>query len=318
MELRRYEARLGVWKVVLGTFIVGLAGVLIPGAVSFYTAYFDNERKRLELELSQQAAHQQYIKDFFTTAINQDIELRIRFADYFANLSGPQQEEMWQNYLVSLKTLRDANRTKINALENQLVAFKRKSPEEIDVAEFDRVNRELTWANSEVGYIATERSTVLAVHDSPVGKKVRLYRETTELVQRLAAAAGPLVENTADLARFWDLYRKDLIGVESPDFARIMVQIGNLFKSPDFKPGDAPEMKRLAEALAAVARDELANASQAGAQEDPQAQVQTAQFQQLQQQLQQLQQQQVQQQVQQLQQQQQQLQQQQQQVPQTQ
>src|SRR4029079_7309377 len=71
MELRRYEARLGVWKVVLGTFIVGLAGVLIPGAVSFYTAYFDNERKRLELELSQQAAHQQYIKDFFATAINQ-------------------------------------------------------------------------------------------------------------------------------------------------------------------------------------------------------------------------------------------------------
>ena len=38
LAFRRYEARLGFWKVVLGTFIVGLAGVLIPGAVSFYAA----------------------------------------------------------------------------------------------------------------------------------------------------------------------------------------------------------------------------------------------------------------------------------------
>ena len=74
LEFRRYEARLGVWKVVLGTLIVGLAGVLIPGAISSYSAYFENARKETELRLSQQTAHQQYIKDFFATAINQDIE----------------------------------------------------------------------------------------------------------------------------------------------------------------------------------------------------------------------------------------------------
>src|SRR5690242_13508525 len=102
IELRRYEARLGVWKVVLGTFIVGLAGVLIPGAINFYTAYFENERKHNELELSQQQAHEQYIKDFFSTAVNQDIELRIRFADYFAHLSGKDQAPLWQSYLDSL------------------------------------------------------------------------------------------------------------------------------------------------------------------------------------------------------------------------
>jgi hypothetical protein len=281
MELRRYEARLGVWKVVLGTFIVGLAGVLIPGAISFYTAYFDNERKKAEFELSQQAAHQQYIKDFFATAINQDIELRIRFADYFANLSGPLQEGMWQNYLTSLRELRDLKREKINELEGKLVAFKRMSPEDIDTAEYDRINRELAWANAEVGYIPTERSTVFAVGESPIGKKVRLYRETTELVQRLAAAGGPLVENPADLTRFWDLYRKDLIGVESPDFARVMIQIGNLLKSPSFSPADAPQVKALAEQLISVARDELASLSQAGLQQEQQ-QYQQQQQQQLQ------------------------------------
>jgi hypothetical protein len=268
MELRRYEARLGVWKVVLGTFIVGLAGVLIPGAVSFYTAYFDNARKETELALSQQAAHQQYIKDFFQTAINQDIELRIRFADYFANLSGPQQEGMWQKYLASLTETRSANRKKINALESQLVAFKRLSPEQIDIAEFDRINRELAWANAEVGYIPTERSAVFAVGESRTGRKLRLYRETTDLVQRLAASGGPLAENPGDLARFWDLYRKDLIGIESPEFSGIMVRIGNLLRSPNFSPADSPELKQLAEGLVAVARAELAGVSQAAVQQE--------------------------------------------------
>ena len=156
------------------------------------------------------------------------------------------------------------------------------SPEEIDTAEYDRINRELAWANAEVGYIPTERSTVFAVGESPIGKKVRLYRETTELVQRLAAAGGPLVENPADLTRFWDLYRKDLIGVESPDFARVMIQIGNLLKSPSFSPADAPQVKALAEQLVSVARDELASLSQAGLQQEQQQYQQQQQQQQIQ------------------------------------
>jgi hypothetical protein len=236
--------------------------------------------------LSQQWAHQQYIKDFFQTAINQDIELRIRFADYFANLSGPQQEKMWQNYLTSLIALRDANRKKINDLEGQLVAFKQLSPEKINIAEYDRINRELAWANAEVGYIPTERSAVFAVGETPTGKKVRLYRETTDLVQRLAASSGPLAENPADLTRFWDLYNKDLIGVESLQFSGIMIRIGNLLKSPNFGPADAPEVKRLADSLSAVARDELANLSQVSLQqEQQQQQYQQQQMQNTQQQL---------------------------------
>jgi len=274
MELRRYEARLGVWKVVLGTFIVGLAGVLIPGAVSFYTAFFDNERKRLEIEHAQQSAHQQYIKDFFATAVNQDIELRIRFAEYFANLSGPQQEEMWRNYLGSLTALRDGNREKINELESRLVAFKLQSPEQIDAAEYDRINRELAWANAEVGYIPTERSTVFAVGESPIGRKLRLYRETTELVQRLAASDAPLGETPDDFDRFWDLYRKDLIGVESQEFSGLMVQIGRLLKTPDVIPASNDLLKQLAEQLTGLARKELANLSQVSLQQEQQQQQQ--------------------------------------------
>jgi hypothetical protein len=219
LEVRRYEARLSFWKVVLGTFIVGLAGVLIPGAVNVYNIYFENIRKETEIKLSQQAAHQQYIKDFFTTAINQDIKLRIRFADYFAFLSGPDQEQSWRLYLEDMKKLRDENRNKINSVEKQLVDFKKQLPNQIDNAEFDRINRELAWANAEIGYVPTERSTVLSVGEGgQLGKKSRLYGEANDIVQRIASGAGPPLDG--DLARFWNLYRKDLIGVESPEFAR--------------------------------------------------------------------------------------------------
>jgi hypothetical protein len=87
MEFRKYEARLSVWKVVLGTMTVGVAGVLIPSMISFYSTYFETFRKDAEVRQLRQSSHQQYIKDFFDTAVNQDIELRIRFADYFANVS---------------------------------------------------------------------------------------------------------------------------------------------------------------------------------------------------------------------------------------
>ena len=296
LKFRRHEAWLGFWKVVLGTFIVGLAGVLIPGFVNFYSTKLENvrkdtelklenERKESELRLSQQAAHQQYIKDFFATAINQDIELRIRFAHYFANLSGPGQEQLWKNYLEDLQRLRDGNRETINELEKRLVDFKRQ-PDQIDNAEFDRINRELAWANMEIGYVPTERSTVIALADSnPIAKKVRLYKETTDLVQRLASGSAPLSERPGDLARFWDLYRKDLIGVESPIFSRSMVKTGRVLKSlNDLKLPPNQELGDLADELVSISQQELADFSQVAVQNQQQQQLQQQEQQQQQQQ----------------------------------
>ncbi len=276
LELRRYEARLGFWKVFWGTFIVGLAGIAIPGIISLFTVYSENERNETELRLSQEAAHQQYIKDFFGTAINQDIELRIRFAEYFANLSGPGQEKLWNNYLGSLKKLRVDNRKKINDLEKRLVDFKKMAPNEIDNAEFDRINRELAWALAEIGYVPTERSAVIASPGGgPIGKKTRLYKETTNLVRRLASGSEPLLEHSGDLARFWILYRKDLIGVESSEFARTMIEIGKVLNSlsaADSAPNT--ELKSLSEELSSISRQELAEISQAAVQQQQQQQQQ--------------------------------------------
>lgn len=274
LKFRYYDARLGVWKVVLGTMVIGLAGIIFPFAMQSYNSYFENQRKATELNYSQQAAHQQYIKDFFSTAINQDIELRIRFADYFANLSGPPQAPLWTSYRDSLKNLRDKRRERINELEKRLVELKKLPPDQIDNAEFDLVNRELIWANAEIGYVPSERSAIVtSPENSTAAKRARLYQETTDLVQRLANRNGPLTGQFDDLARFWNLYRRDLIGVESPAFARKMIAIGKeLQKLTTSNANSSPELQQLAVELLAISREELGDLAQVEGQQQQQQQ----------------------------------------------
>jgi hypothetical protein len=56
-------------------------------------------------------------------------------------------------------------------------------------------------------------------------------KRRTDLVRRLALANKPLTGDQADVVRFWVLYRRDLIGIESAAFPRIMVAIGEVLNS---------------------------------------------------------------------------------------
>lgn len=221
-ELRRYEARMGVWKVVFGTLIVGLAGVLIPGAIELYSSYFENQRKAAELDLAKQTAHQQYIKEFFQTAINQDIELRIRFANYFSELSDNQYKESWQGYFVNLANTRNDTRKKINTLEERL--YNLSNNEEVEEVLLAQTMRELGWAYNEIGYVPLERSTSPERESS--NNKIRLYRETINIIGSFLELKSEIDDQSSDYLRFWQLYKKDLIGVESPKVAGAMVRFG--------------------------------------------------------------------------------------------
>ncbi|MDQ0321793.1 hypothetical protein QO002_003931 [Pararhizobium capsulatum DSM 1112] len=252
IELRRYEARLGVWKVVLGTFIVGLAGVLVPGFINFYSALFENWRKEAELRAAQQTAHQQYIKDFLTTAVNQDIELRIRFANYFSKLSEPGQQDMWVVYRDELTKQRDAKRIMINELEARAYALAEDpAPNKI---EQELVARTLIWTYAEIGYVPFEQSKIAVVTNT----QQRLYRETTALVNRLVTLENPIDKTSQDFIRFWELYRRELIGVESPAFAANMIALGRLINTnvANQRPPDE-EMRRLADELESISEAEL-------------------------------------------------------------
>lgn len=42
--LRRYEARMKLLTIVLGTMVVGLAGVLVPGVINYASLVFDRHK----------------------------------------------------------------------------------------------------------------------------------------------------------------------------------------------------------------------------------------------------------------------------------
>jgi hypothetical protein len=262
IELRRYELRMSLWKVVLGTMIVGLAGIIIPGFVNFYSTHFESLRKDAELRNVQQVAHQQYIKDFFDTAVNQDIELRIRFATYFANLAGGDQRELWISYQESQTNLRDQLRTLIQDIESEMYKLDPNGNQEFSsnaiAVKYRELERNRDWAYREIGYVPIQSEAT----SIPLPTKQELYEEAVLLVTKLAANMEPLNVGSKDWARFWTLYHVDLIGVESSEFARIMVAIGTELKRlvAEQVPPDS-KLAALSIELDKRARDELAGAA---------------------------------------------------------
>ena len=180
--------------------------------------------------------------------------MRIRFANYFAHLSDPEQREDWSSYRKDLTDQRDERRTAINKLEARLVAIKKIPEDEVDVTELDRVIRELTWTYAEIGYVPLNRSVVTAISD----KKERLYDETVAVVRRLAEQDGPIQPESVDYQRFWELYRRELIGVESRSFAQKMITIGRVLTDLS-QSGAAPDnyLRALSDELAELATFEL-------------------------------------------------------------
>jgi hypothetical protein len=94
-------------------------------------------------------------------AIDQDIELRIRLAHYFANVLEGQYKVDWQAYENSLQLDRKTARTFINDNERDL--YELMEDKEDNLAEIRELERNLEWAYREVGYAERDRSVV----DSP-------------------------------------------------------------------------------------------------------------------------------------------------------
>ena len=79
-----------------------------------------------------------------------------------------------------------------------------------------------------------------------------------QLVSRLASLDSPIADNSADYIRFWELYRGELISVESREVEALMVRIGKqlqLLSSQQAKPND--ELKDLSFKLSLTMKREL-------------------------------------------------------------
>jgi hypothetical protein len=167
LEFERYKAKLDFWKFILVSGLAAVVITAIPPLFQYATAYLEYTKSQAQLRLEQEtrkaerlAKNEQfrdgYIKDFLDKALNQDIELRIRFAEYFAFVSSDTFRDGWIQYRDALKTRRDSARKEIDELENHwLRAVQAPSR---DVSATEKLLRHLSWAYKEVGYVEKDRS----------------------------------------------------------------------------------------------------------------------------------------------------------------
>jgi hypothetical protein len=106
LNLDKYKAQLDYKKFILGSVFVALALAAIPPLFQLATAVLENVRSTADRQAKQQAFRDDYIKEFINNALNQDIELRIRFAQYFSRVSTEPYRNDWTNYLNDLKQTR--------------------------------------------------------------------------------------------------------------------------------------------------------------------------------------------------------------------
>lgn len=225
-ELKRYRIRYGFWKVVVGSLAVTAISVIVPAAIEFSTLRVEEERKRLELEILSEQKHQEYVSEFLHTAIDQDIELRIRFAEYFANVSVDEYQDDWQDFLKRLRDIRDKNRETIHQKERELqwlLADKQPSTEiQIKIAELER---ELQWRYGVVGYAIAGRSIV--------------PREGEQQLITTAAEAAKTVSNLLELSTQLEKKRESLeerIAKERQALERKTIERQNLLEEQ--RPAD--------------------------------------------------------------------------------
>ncbi len=209
LELERYKAQLDYRKFVLGSVFAAIAIAAIPPLFQLATAVLeyvksqsqlrlDQHNREADLALKQQQFQEEYVTKFLTSALSQDIELRIRFADYFAFVSAHDLRQGWIDYRDSLRKTRTETREKIDLGEMEVARIIR--TQGFGGPEFDRATRNLNWLYNEVGYVALNRS---------VGVDTRASEGDLDTGASLSRAQNPSV---VACAREWDAHKGDSAG----------------------------------------------------------------------------------------------------------
>lgn len=156
IELEHYKANLDYKKFVMGSVFAAISIAAIPPLFQLGTAALEYVKSNADRQAKQQAFRDDYIKEFVSNALNQDIELRIRFAQYFAKVSTEPYREDWIDYLNELYSAREQIRSRIDNLESEW--SNEISSQHRDVVAIARLERNLAWAYKEVGYVEQNRS----------------------------------------------------------------------------------------------------------------------------------------------------------------
>jgi len=158
--------------------------------------------KQKEIEETILVQHEQSVSKFINTALNQDIELRVRFSDYFSKVSDEKYKPGWQDYNKFLNEKRENIRNDILAKESRLYLLKSTPgtlsvPQQIEEAELER---RLKWDIAEVGYAPPNISVTVAPNvASPVADTLWLIVHE-QCVAHQEAGQGPKPCESVDLS----------------------------------------------------------------------------------------------------------------------
>ena len=210
LEFERFKAKLDFRKFVLGSVFVALAVATIPPLFQLATAGLEYVKTSAERRTKQQQFRDDYIKEFINNALNQDIELRIRFAQYFARVSTDEYKKDWEAYHEDLRRTRTEIRSSIDRLEGEWSAAAR-SPQRND-ALVEKLERNLAWAYKEVGYVEKNRSAATNPRIPELSSRQGLERELRSPPS--AALVADLVSKGRELGTLqWMQYAIDELGV---------------------------------------------------------------------------------------------------------
>ena len=156
LELERYKIQLDYRKFVLGSVFVAITIVTIPPVFQLATAGLEYVRKTQDEKANEEQFHDKYVEEFINNAVNQDVEWRIRFAEYFSHVAGDTYRSGWVDYYNSLTKQRDHIREEIDKNEESwLTAVGELSDRDIAL---DQLERHLRWSYDQAGYVEKDHS----------------------------------------------------------------------------------------------------------------------------------------------------------------
>lgn len=193
LDLEELRIVLDYRKFILSGVIAAIAIAAMPPLFQLATAFleFVRSEERVRIDANNKAAErmakqdefqESYIKDFLNTALDQDIELRIRFAEYFASVSPDTSRSGWIDYRDRLQKHRDVVRQEILTLQT---AAENASESPYGLG---RLETKLYWAAKEIGYVS--KNALLA--STQIGVK--------SLTERLVRSNEQIEYEPVDLA----------------------------------------------------------------------------------------------------------------------
>lgn len=119
--VKRLELWIGLIKFISGTVILGLVSAFLNH--QYQTAQLDIEREKSShaIELQDKQAEFKYLSDFMEHAINEDLEVRIRLANYMQSAALSENiKDIWREYHGLLVDQRKDAETRLQTLEEMV------------------------------------------------------------------------------------------------------------------------------------------------------------------------------------------------------